>query len=72
MEEKCCRCGAVLFKKDLIDDKGHTGWVGTPPNIEAEGAENFIRCSNCKAKNIVVHVPSSHGLDQLIILRAKD
>lgn len=72
MKEKCCRCGSVLFKKNVIDEKGHTGRVGAPPNIESEGAESFIRCSKCKTKNIVVRSKSTHGLDQLIIGRLKD
>ena len=73
MHEKCRKCGAILFDKVLLDDRGH--WAideKTPLNLESEAGVDFFRCPTCKAKNVVVSATSTHGLPQLKITHAKD
>jgi hypothetical protein len=73
MQEKCRKCGAILFNKVLIDDKGH--WAideKIPLALESEAGDNFFRCPACKAKNIVVSATSIHDLPQLKISHTKD
>jgi hypothetical protein len=70
MEEKCRKCGAVLFKKVNVD--GH--WQidsSTPLSLESENGKHFYRCSTCKAKNIVI-ADTTGDLGKLRITRTED
>lgn len=70
MEQNCLKCGDVLFKKVLLDDKGHTAMdVNTPLDLQGEDGDQFFECPHCSAKNIVVEGTSSSGLPQLRVFR---
>ena len=72
MEEKCRRCGAVLFNKVPLDDKGNFAMEEqTPLSLESEAGVSFFRCPACKAKNIVA-ADISGDLGKQRITHAKD
>lgn len=72
MEEKCLKCGGVLFEKVPLDDKGHMAMnADAPLELESDGVDNFFKCPHCSAKNVVVESSSPHGLPQLRISRVK-
>ena len=73
MENRCLKCKGALFKKVLLDDKGHVAIdMTTPAKLEHEENDSFFRCQSCGAKNIVIDVRDSDGLPQIRIVRFKD
>ena len=73
MESRCLKCKGVLFKKVLLDDKGHTAIdMTTPAKLEHEENDNFFRCQSCGAKNIVINAEGPDGLPQIRIVRFED
>lgn len=69
MEEKCLKCGKVLFKKVQLDEKGNMAMdVNTQIPIEQEGADLFYKCPHCSAKNVLI----SCGPNQVKISRIKE
>ncbi len=73
MEQKCLKCEGVLFKKVLLDERGHTAMdTETQLDIENDGVDHFFRCPHCDAKNVLTYVRSEHGLLQEKIVRYKD
>ena len=72
MEEKCLKCGGVLFEKVYLDDKGHTAMnSNSKVRLESDGTDQFFRCPHCSAKNVVVQSTSPHGLPQLRVSHVK-
>ena len=73
MENRCLKCKRILFKKVLLDDKGHTAKDMTASaKLEHEENDRFFRCQFCGAKNIVIDTKSPDGLPQIRIVRFKD
>jgi hypothetical protein len=63
VEEKCRKCGAVLFKKGPQDDLGNTAVIRRthrPP--ESDGKNRFYRCVACWAKNQTMIEISAEGV----------
>ena len=73
MEQKCLKCGRVLFKKVLLDEKGHMAMdVNTPLDLESDDNEQFFRCPHCSAKNIVLSSTDPDGLPGLTVSHIKE
>lgn len=72
INQLCLACKKVLFKKGLLDARGH---VGKDPDsgvqLESDGNDSFYRCPHCGAKNVVVRSNSAHGLPQLKFTHVK-
>ena len=63
VEEKCRKCGAVLFKKGPQDDLGNMAVIRRahrPP--ESDGKNRFYRCQVCWAKNRTIIELSAEGI----------
>jgi len=73
MEQKCLKCGGMLFKKVFLDDKGHMAMdADTKIDLESDGVDSFFRCPHCYAKNVIVDATSPHGLSQIRISHIKE
>lgn len=73
MEQKCLKCGGVLFQKGFLDYKGHMAMdMHTRIDLESDEMEHFFRCPHCRAKNVVVEAISPHGLPQIRISHIKE
>ena len=71
MEEKCRNCGEVLFRRTLLDKKGHTAMdPDTALPLERDGNQRYYTCRKCSARNVVQSAMSPDGLAQLKIYRA--
>ncbi|MCX5825360.1 MAG: hypothetical protein NTY86_18170 [Deltaproteobacteria bacterium] len=70
MEERCRKCDCILFKRVLLPDG--EGYAADDVEFEHEENETIIRCKLCGAKNIVVSVGSSKGLQQYQVVGLKD
>jgi hypothetical protein len=67
-EENCRKCGTVLFKKGINEDKGNMIVIRRrhrPP--ESDGKNYFYRCQVCWAKNRTIIEISADGVAQDII-----
>lgn len=72
MEQKCLKCGRVLFDKVCLDDKGHMAMsADSKVKLECDGAGQFFKCPHCAAKNVVVQSTSAHGLPQIRVSHVK-
>ena len=73
MEEKCLKCGGVLFKKVPLDEKGHMAIdENTPLDLESDGNDRFFKCPHCSAKNVVKVTINTTGIEQHEISHIKD
>ena len=53
----------VLFKKVVLDDKGHMAMdVNTPLGLDSDGVDSFFGFPNCGVKNVIINVTSRHGV----------
>lgn len=56
---KCLNCEAIIIKKGAQLENGSFAWaVGEPKKVKYESGKRFVRCPNCKAKNILGDVPN--------------
>ena len=72
MEQKCLKCGEVMFKKVPLDDLHWTIDSSTPQKLENDGNDYFYMCSKCEAKNVVISYTSPKGVEQFKISHVKE
>ena len=66
MEEKCIKCGRVLFRKVVVDNMGHTLiHSGRGVDFDSSGFERFVICPSCRARNAVANVKNLLGVNEL-------
>lgn len=74
MEQKCLKCGETLFKK-FLENEIYSRWTidpSTPIQLQHDGADQYIECSKCRVKNVVVSAPDKGGVPQLQISHYKE
>jgi len=73
MEQKCLKCGGILFKKVLLDEKGHTAMdMSTKIDLESDGLDQFYKCPHCQTKNVIADVTRPDSPPQIRISRIKE
>jgi len=72
MEQKCLKCGEVMFKKVPLDDLHWAIDSSTPQKLENDGNDYFYMCSKCEAKNVVISYTSPKGVEQFKISHVKE
>ena len=73
MEQKCFKCGGVLFKKVILDEGGKIGMdTETKVDLEFDGVDSFFRCPHCYAKNVIVDVTRADSPPQIRISDVKE
>lgn len=70
MEARCLKCGRVLFRQALLDDKAHRAMVDDTP-IDSDGVDKFYSCPHCGARNVIIEDKSPRGLPQWRISHVK-
>lgn len=73
MEQKCLKCGEVLFKKLHLNNLNlEMNSLKKTKALESDGLDYFYRCSKCRAKNVVISTTSQEGTEQLVISHIKE
>ena len=66
----CNSCNGVLFKANLLDDKGH--WAMDPKqklDLIQEGNEMYFKCPHCGFKNTAIESTSPSGVPQIRLMK---
>lgn len=72
VEVPCLECGAALYLKAPLDDRGHWARDGDDgARLEYDKVDSFYKCLQCGAKNVVVSETSPFDVPQLRITHVK-
>lgn len=72
MDQKCLKCGKVLFKKVPLDDFHWAMDSSTPKKLKNDGKDYFYECSGCGAKNVAISYTSPKGVKQFKVSHIKE
>ena len=62
MDVKCPGCAGSLYQMHPIAPDGSQSTVGTPPRVEDDGFDKFIRCPHCAARVVVVRYDTAASI----------
>lgn len=62
MNVKCPGCAGTLYQTHQIAPDGSQSAIGTPPRIEDDGIDRFMRCPHCTAKVVMARYDTAASI----------